>query len=151
VQTEIQKRKMELEAEAVAEQTRRKARGEADAIFAKMEAEARGMQEILMKQAEGFTRVVGAAGGDPNDALRLMLADKMEQLIQIQVEAIKNIKFDKITVWDGAQSGDKTATASFLSGLMKSIPPMNELFDMAGMKLPEFLGKAETKTEATEA
>jgi flotillin len=24
---------------------------------------------------------------------------------------------------------------------MKSIPPMNELFNMAGMNLPEFLGK----------
>jgi flotillin len=23
---------------------------------------------------------------------------------------------------------------------MKSIPPMNEVFDMAGMKLPEYLG-----------
>ena len=142
VQTEIAKRKLELEAEAIAEQTRRKARGEADAIYAKMEAEARGIEEMLTKQAEGFSRIVGAAGGDPNDALRLMLADKMEQLISIQVEAIKNIKFDKVTVWDsGSGAGDgKTSTASFLSGLMKSVPPMNELFNMAGMQLPDFLG-----------
>lgn len=73
-----------------------------------------------------------------------MLADKMEELIKLQVEAIKNIKIDKVTVWDGNTSGSpdgKTATAGFLSGLMKSIPPMNELFDMAGMNLPEFLGK----------
>ena len=25
--------------------------------------------------------------------------------------------------------------------MMKSIPPMNEMFDMAGMKLPDYLGK----------
>ena len=68
----------------------------------------------------------------------------MENLIAIQVEAIKNIKIDKITVWDGGQSAGqegKGGTAGFLSGLMKSIPPMNELFNMAGMNLPEFLGK----------
>jgi flotillin len=34
-----------------------------------------------------------------------------------------------------------SSTANFLSGLMKSIPPLNELFDMAGMELPEYLGK----------
>ena len=84
--------------------------------------------------------MVKAAGGDPGDALRLMLADKMEQLMRIQVDAIKGVKIDKVTVWDG-QNGDKGATANFLSGLMKSIPPMNELFDMAGMQLPEYLGR----------
>ncbi len=142
VKTEIEKRKKELEAEAEAEQIRRRARGEADAILAKMQAEATGMQALLTKQAEGLKEIVVAAGGDANDALRLMLADKMEDLLKIQVEAIKNIKIDKVTVWDGGAGGQdgKTATAGFVSGLMKSIPPMNELFDMAGMRLPEFLG-----------
>ena len=141
VKTEIAKRKIELEAEAQAEKMRRQAKGEADAILAKMQAEATGMQAMLTKQADGLRDIVAAAGGNANDALRLMLADKMEELMRIQVEAIKNIKIDKITVWDGgAQQDGKTATAGFVSGLMKSIPPMNELFDMAGMNLPEFLG-----------
>ena len=62
--------------------------------------------------------------------------------MRIQVDAVKNIKIDKVTVWDGGEGkGGKTATAGFVSGLMKSIPPMNELFDMAGMELPNFLGK----------
>ena len=140
--TEIEKRKKELEAEAEAEQIRRRARGEADAILAKMQAEATGMQAMLTKQAEGLRDIVTAAGGNANDALRLMLADKMENLLKIQVEAVKNIKIDKVTVWDNGANGQdgKTATAGFVSGLMKSIPPMNELFDMAGMKLPEYLG-----------
>lgn len=142
VKAEIEKRQKEIAAEAEAEQTRRKAKGEADAIYAKMEAEARGMQEILTKQAEGFEKIVAAAGGNAGDALRLMLADKMEELMKIQVDAIKNIKIDKVTVWDGG-NGDKngTATSNFISNMAKSIPPMNELFDMAGMKLPEYLGK----------
>ena len=142
IQAEIAKRRLELEAEAQAEQIRRRAKGEADAIYAKMEAEARGAQEILLRQAQGLSKVVEAAGGDPNSALRLLLADKMEDLLSIQVDAIKNIKFDKVTVWDsGAGKDGQTSTASFLSGLMKSLPPLNELFDMAGMQLPEFLGK----------
>ena len=141
VKTEIAKRKLELEAEAQAEQIRRKAKGEADAIMAKMQAEATGMQAMLTKQAEGLREIVLAAGGDANDALRLMLADKMEELMRIQVEAVKNIKIDKVTVWDGGeQKNGKNATAGFVSGLMKTIPPMNELFDMAGMNLPQFLG-----------
>ncbi|MEG0766960.1 MAG: SPFH domain-containing protein [Clostridia bacterium] len=144
-QAEIKKREMELQAEADAEQTRRRAKGEADAIYARMAAEARGMQEILTKQAEGFTEVVRAAGGNATDALRLMLANKMEDLIRIQVDAIKNIKIDKVTVWDNnttTGTDGKTATAGFLSGMMKSIPPIHELFNMAGMQLPNFLGES---------
>ena len=141
VRTEIDKRRMELEAEAEAEQIRRKARGEADAILAKMQAEAQGAQEILLKQADGLRQIVSAAGGDADSAVRLMLADKMEELMRIQVDAVKNIKIDKVTVWDSGEGRDgKTATAGFVSGLMKSIPPMNEMFDMAGMQLPQFLG-----------
>ena len=80
-----------------------------------------------------------------------MLADKMEELVKIQVEAIKNVKFDKITVWDGGNNDDgKTSTANFLSGLMKSIPPMQEMFDMAGMNLPEYLGTNKDKDTAEE-
>ncbi len=142
VRTEIEKRKIELEAEAEAEKIRRKAQGEADAILAKMQAEAEGMKAMLTKQAEGLKEIVDAAGGNPVDALRLMLADKMEELMRIQVDAVKNIKIDKITVWDGGENREgKTSTAGFISGLMKSIPPINELFNMAGMELPEFLGK----------
>jgi flotillin len=149
VKTEIAKRKLELEAEAEAEQIRRKAKGEADAILAKMQAEATGMQSILTKQAEGLREIVLAAGGDPDAALRLMLADKMENLMKIQVEAVKGIKIDKVTVWDGGEGKDgKSATAGFVSGMMKSIPPMNEMFDMAGMNLPSYLGV--TKTAPTE-
>ncbi len=142
VKAQVQKQQAEIAAEAEAEVTRRKARGEADAIFAKMEAEAKGAQEILVKQAEGMRQLVDAAGGDADAAVRLIIADKLEQLVAIQVEAIKNIKIDKITVWDsGAGSDGKGSTANFLSGLMQSIPPLSDLFKQAGMELPEFMGR----------
>ena len=150
VKTEIEKKKLELEAEAQAEQTRRRAKGEADAILMKMQAEADGVKQMLMKQAEGFAEIVKSAGGEANDAIRLMIADKMEELTKIQVEAIKNLQIDQITVWDGGTSKDgKNATADFISGLYKSIPPMNEMFDMAGMQLPKYLGEKKDDAPTT--
>ncbi len=142
VRAEAKKKEMELEAEAEAEQMRRRAKGEADAIYAKMEAEARGVEEILKKQAAGFAEIVQSAGGDSDAALKLLIADKLEELMKVQVDAIKNIKIDKVTVWDGGQNADgKTSTANFISGMMKSVPPLDEMFTMAGMQLPSILGK----------
>ena len=147
VKAKIAKEQAEIEAEAQAEVARRTAKGEADALFAKMEAQAKGAQEILMKQAAGMQELVSAAGGDADSAIRLIIANNMEALMKIQVEAIKNIKIDKVTVWDGGSNSakdGKTATADFISGMMKSIPPMGEIFNQAGMELPKFLGE---KTE----
>lgn len=143
VKAKIAKEQAEIEAEAKAEVARRTAKGEADAMFAKMEAQARGAQEILVKQADGMRELVNAAGGNADSAIKLILANNMEELMKIQVEAIKNIKIDKVTVWDGGSNGEngKTATADFISGIMKAIPPMGEMFNQAGMALPKFLGE----------
>ncbi len=143
VKAKIAKEQAEIEAEAKAEVARRTAKGEADALYAKMEAQARGAQEILVKQADGMRELVNAAGGNADSAIKLILANNMEELMKIQVEAIKNIKIDKVTVWDGGSKGEngKTATADFISGIMKAVPPMGEMFNQAGMELPKFLGE----------
>ena len=143
VKAKIAKEQAEIEAEAQAEVARRTAKGEADALYAKMEAQARGGQEIRVKQADGMRELVNAAGGNADSAIKLILANNMEELMKIQVEAIKNIKIDKVTVWDGGSKGEngKTATADFISGIMKAVPPMGEMFNQAGMELPKFLGE----------
>jgi len=142
IPAEIEKQRRIIEAQAQAEQVRENARGQADAIFAKMEAEAKGLYQILTKQAEGYEQMVKAAGGDPHSAYQLLLIEKLPELVKTQVEAIKNLKIDKITVWDniGGKNGN-TTTADFVSGMMKSIPPLNDLFNQAGMSLPDYLGK----------
>lgn len=142
VKAQISKEQAEIQAEAEAEVMRRRARGEADAIFAKMEAEARGAKEILERQAEGIRALVAAAGDDPQAAVQLMIADKLEELVKIQVDAVKNLKIDKVTVWDsGAGNADgKSSTANFLSGMMASIPPLHEIFKQAGLDMPSYLG-----------
>jgi len=147
VPAEIDKQKIEIDAEAIAEQTRRIAKGEADGVFMKMEAEAKGNYEILSKQAEGFERLVKAAGS-PENAVQLMITDKIDKLLQIQVEAIKNIKIDKITVWDNGANGangGETSTAGFMKGLFGMLPPMEDLFKQAGSELPALLQGAGTK------
>lgn len=151
VPAQIAKEKAIIEAEAEAERLRRQARGEADAIFAKMDAEAKGMFEILTKQAEGYDRIVKAAAGDPDKAVMLLITDKLPELVKTQVEAVKNIKIDKITVWDGNNAANgNTSTANFISGMMKSVPPLNDLFNMAGLNLPSYLkGKDGEQTAET--
>ena len=140
VPAQIEKEKAIIDAEAEAEQIRRKAKGEADAIYAKMDAQARGILEILTKQATGFQQLVGAAEGDASKAVLMMIADKLPDLVKTQVEAVKGINIDKVTVWDTGNSADgKTATSNFISGMMKSVPPLDDLFKMAGMELPSYL------------
>src|SRR5690606_12428174 len=137
VPAEISKQRAIIEAQAAAETIRENAKGEADAIYAKMEAEAKGLFEILTKQAEGYKEVVAAAGGDPSKAFQLLLIEKLPELVKTQVEAVKNIKIDKITVWDSANGGENanSSTANFVSGMMKTVPPLNDLFNMAGLNL----------------
>lgn len=151
VAQEVEKRRLVIEAEAEAEQKRVNAKGEADAIYAKMEAEAKGLYEILTKQAQGYDKMIQAAGGDATKAYTLLLLEKLPELVKTQVEAIKGINIDKVTVWDGAGNADgKTSTANFVSGLMKSVPPLADLFDQAGMSLPEYLGKKHLPDTETE-
>lgn len=152
VPQEIEKKRRVIEAEAEAERVRVNAKGEADAIFAKMEAEAKGLYEVLTKQAAGYDKMVQAAGGDANKAYMLLLLEKLPELVKTQVEAIKGINIDHVTVWDSGAGGadGKGSTANFLSGLMKSVPPLNELFDMAGLNLPEYLAKKKDEAVTTE-
>ncbi|MCB0601099.1 MAG: flotillin family protein, partial [Saprospiraceae bacterium] len=145
VQAEIAKQKLVIEAQAKAEQTIAVAKGDADAIFLRQEAQAKGLYEVLTKQAEGFQRIVEAAGGNNRDAVLMMIADKLPELVRTQVDAIKNMKIDKVTVWENGNGGDNTSTSKFVSSLYKSIPPLNDLFNMAGMDLPAYLGKVQSQ------
>ncbi|WP_114905132.1 flotillin family protein [Kordia sp. SMS9] len=152
VPAEIDKKKVEIDAEAEAERIRRKAKGEADAILFKAQAEAQGQYEVLTKQAAGLEEVVKAAGDSSRDAVLLLIADKLPELVKLQAEAIKNIKIDKVTVWENGSGGKdgKTSTSNFISGMYKAVPPLQEMFNMAGMDLPEYLkGKDITEVEAT--
>jgi len=141
VQKEVDKRKIEIEAEAQAERTRREAKGEADGILFKYKAEAEGLQTLLESKALGYQKLVESVNGDTQAAATLLLIEKMQELVNAQVEAISKLKIDKITVWDSGSGNGNSSTANFISGLVKSVPPLQEIAAMAGVELPDYLGK----------
>lgn len=145
VKKEIEKRKIEIAAEAEAQKLRKEASGEADAILAKYEAEAKGIRQVLDSKAEGYRSLVESCGGDAKAAATFLMVEKIEELVSKQVEAIQNLKIDKITVWDSG-SGDGSSTANFASSLIKTLPPLHDLASMAGVELPGYLGQM-TKDE----
>ena len=153
VRQEIEKRKVEIDAEALAEKFRREAKGQADAILAKYEAEAKGIKQVLESKATGYESLVKSCNGDAKAASTLLMIEKIEEIVAKQVEAIKNLKIDKITVWDSGSGSEKggSSTANFLSSMIKSLPPLQEIANMAGVELPEYLGKMVDSKDVTEA
>ncbi|MCP4735257.1 MAG: flotillin family protein, partial [Bosea sp.] len=119
---ETETRRVEIAAEATAEQARREASGEADAILARYNAEAEGIRKVLDSKAAGYQALVAACQDQPHIAPTLLMVEKLPEIVAEQVKAIQNLKIDKITVWDsgrGGGSGNGT-TADFLSGLIGS-------------------------------
>ncbi len=152
VPAEIAKQQVIIKAQAEAEKIRIEAEGTAQAVFAKMKAEAEGNYEILRQMAKGFGETVKAIGGIPEQAVMMMIADKLENLMKIQVDAISGINIDKITVWDsGAGKDGNTSTANFLKGMIQSVPPIQEMFKMSGMELPKWLGSDTSQPHETSA
>lgn len=144
VREEITKQKVQIQAEAEAEKIRREARGEADAILMKYKAEAEGIQQVLTAKAEGYRMMVESCNNDPRSATTFLMVEKLEDIVARQVEAIKQLKIDKITVWDsGNNPNGGSSTSNFLSSFIKSLPPLQDVASMAGMELPEYLGKIE--------
>jgi len=140
---EVAKLQMEIAAEAEAERLRRTAQGAADATLAKYHAEAEGVKAVLEAKAAGYSSLVKSAGGDAKAAATLLMVEKIEDIVGKQVEAISNLKIDKITVWDsaGGGNGEGSSTANFVSSLIHSLPPVHDVAKMAGVDLPDYLGK----------
>lgn len=149
VPKEIEKKKREIEAQAEAQSKILIARGEAEAILAVKQAEAEGIQKLLRAKAEGYKQLIAACGDDPKSASTMLLMEKLEEIVHLQTEAIKNIKIDKITVWDGGNQGDSgkgSSTSNFMSQLIKSLPAMHDIASMAGLEMPTYLGRIVPET-----
>jgi len=146
VKQEIERRKIEIAADAEAERSRRTAKGRADAVLVEYEAEAKGVRQLLDSKAAGYESLVTSCNGDSRAAATLLMIEKLEQIVEKQVEAIRNLKIDKITVWDsGSGDGKGSSTANFVSSLVKSLPPLQDVAAMAGVELPAYLGKMADK------
>ena len=140
VEADIARQKAVIAAQAQAESRREIARGEADATLAHFSAQAKGMEELLKKQAEGFQKLVDAAGGDPQSAINYLMLDKLTELTEIQTSAIKELDIDKVVVYD---SGNGQGVGNFVKGLYGMMPQLNDFLSQSGMTLPQALVQQE--------
>ena len=163
VPAEVAKQRQIVEADAEAERVRRIQQGKADAVRAEKKAEADGIifvkeaeagglkarllaeaegaQAVLTGKAKGFQDLIATCQG-PQGAQQMLVTELLPQLVREQVQAISNLKIDKITVWDnGGSDGGKTSTANFLSGMAGAVPPLHEIAKNVGIELPAYLGK----------
>ena len=173
VPAQIAKERQLVEADAQAETVRRIQQGKADGvrtekqaeadgivfvkeaeatgIRAKLLAEAQGAQAVLEAKAKGFDDLIKACMG-PAGAQNMLVTELLPQLVREQVQAIANLKIDKITVWDSGKGADgKTSTANFLSGMAGAVPPLHEIAKNVGVELPEYLGKLDEPENAKPA
>jgi flotillin len=143
----IERKKIEVDAEAEAERIRRIAKGEADGVLARYMAEAAGVRKVLEAKAAGYESLMRACGPRVDLAPALLIIEKLPDLVAEQVKAIQNLKIDKITVWDSGagnkENGAVGSTSQFLRGLISSLPPIHELAQQAGIDLPEVLGRVQ--------
>lgn len=137
-----EKAKVIVEAEAEAEKVRIEAEGQACAIYAKLEAEARGQFEILAKKGEGLKRIIDACGG-AQQAFQILMLEHLDHLAQSSAQAISNIKFDKVVVWENGANGDgSNNTSRFLQSMAHTLPPMMQIMkDIGGVEMPEFIAR----------
>jgi flotillin len=139
---------------ALADAERIEAEAQAAAVYAKLEAEARGQYEILAKKGEGLKKIIEACGSS-QAAFQMLMLEHLDALAHASAQAISNIKFDKVVVWDGGgANGHGSGTTQFLHNMAKVMPPMLQVMkDIGGVEVPEFLARlqADAATKAPNA
>ncbi len=91
-----------MDADALAEQIKRKANAEAEAILAKAQAEAKAIQmkleaeaegkKKLLAEAKGFEAMVKAAERNPEIAIQYKMVDQWKEIASEQVKAFEHIQ-----------------------------------------------------------
>ena len=147
VEASIAKQKAIIAAQAEAERQRETAKGQADAVLAQYMAQAKGQEELLTKQAEGFQKLVEAAGGDPQSAIGYLMIDKLTELAKIQTSAIKDLGIDKVIVYD---NGNGQGVSNFVQGLYGMMPQLNDFLSQSGMSLPKALVEGHQESKKVE-
>ena len=149
VPAEAQREQVLIAAEAERQRRVLLARGEAGAILARMRAQAEGTQTLLDAKAHGYEELVQACNNSSQDAASFLVIEKLVEVAGVQAQAIKDLPLDTIMIWDsGSGEGGLANLGSRIVGVL---PPMHELAKMAGLDLPEFLGKIASAQTADSA
>ena len=144
VPAKADREKVVIAADAQKQKAVRIAEGEAQATLARMTAEGKGVQAILDGKAEGYQRLVQSCSS-AEQAASLLLIEKLQEVAQIQAQAIQDLPIDKIFVWD--TGGENQGMSGLGQRLMGALPPMHEIAKQIGLDLPEYLGKTANQDE----
>lgn len=137
---EIRKEKLVIQAKAKAEQEEEEAKGHAAAIKNVADAKAHEVNVMLTKKAEGWEKLIKAAG-DADKAAKLLLVEQMPEIVREQMSALKELEIGDVTVWDsGSSNGSGGGLKGFLKDYMTMTPAMMHLGEQVGIELPQLLG-----------
>ncbi|MQA89960.1 MAG: flotillin family protein [Gemmatimonas sp.] len=149
-----EKAKRVVEAEAEGESRRIEAEAEAAATLARLRAEAQGEFEKLAKKGEGLKAIVDACGG-AEEAYHLLMIEHLDQLAETAAQAIANVKFDKVVVWEGGSANgngvEHSGAARFVRDLAGVFPPVLEVMkEIGGIQLPNGVLQFATDDQAAD-
>ena len=105
VREEIAKTQIEIAAEAEAERQRRIAQGEQTRFWLDTKPK-RKVSSRFSKQGHRLPRSGRQREWRRQSSGTLLMVEKVDAMVQAQVEAVKNLKIDKITVWDSGNGAD---------------------------------------------
>ena len=89
-------------------------------------------------------RLIVEACGGSQQAFQMLMLEHIDTMAQASAQAIANIKFDKVIVWEGGGNGNGHGgqTSQFLQNLARVMPPMMQVMkDIGGVEMPEFLAR----------
>jgi flotillin len=108
---------------------------------------------MLAKKGEGLQRIIEACRGS-QQAFQMLMLEHLDTLAQASAQAISNIKFDKVVVWEGGGNGagHGSSTSQFLQNLARVLPPMMQVMkDVGGVEMPEYIARLTPEAAKPEA
>ncbi|NLX35186.1 MAG: flotillin family protein [Chloroflexi bacterium] len=147
VPAEAERTSILVSADAERERQIRVAQGQAEAVRLRLLAEAEGTRAVLEAKAEGYRELVEASDGAAQ-AASFLVVERLVEVANVQAEAIKNLPLDKVIVWDSG-SGDG-GLSNLGKRVIGALPPMHDLARMAGLELPDYLGKVHAEPKGGE-
>jgi len=147
VEVEIEKSRRILLSEAEKAEGLAKIDVKAAEILEVQLAEAKAKKLRLEAEAEYVRQVVSACGG-AEGAAKYFLVDKVEGLAKHSADAVKNIKFDKVILWDNGSRapGSPNPAVQFVTDLVSSVAPAGELVkNVLGVDMKSYLGSTATQ------
>ena len=129
VNAEALKQKSIIEAQGEAEAIKARAMAEAEAIRIKGEAEGAARAAILKAEADNFSQMLEASQAHPEIAVQFKMVDNYVKIAEHQADAYSRLQLGDVKVYGNAETA-----GNFMSSLMSQIAPTLDM--LRSMPLP---------------